>query len=500
MRTRQLLLLVVLFCSSALAQSQTAYKAQYGWGLPRVIATPSVTQGVVIDPGGKQVIIAEAAGLEASDLSGQNKKVLLEQSGIRGLLGQGTGAELTLAWYRRDRLGSDGVWWWYRGRAVLAFETPYAQFALLKYQEKPVLVGVLQKGAKSVLVMQFWGQPAKTIFQTSLNIGALGVNVLGNKIGLVFAEGFRSGQDEKYDLRFLQISSLELSVPKVQSQVLAPAVYAGTDQHFGVAIKAKQLLPIWWFETPEEQRAAAFNGQHNPRLALYDSGQIIEFAPAAPYLGQIDNALYFSLKNQIFSYNLENGGTRVEITTPENFATASLSSQRFVAWQSLQRDGYSSQLWLTDSGVPFEPTLVDRVSKTLGWNPWFPLQNLFGQSALSFMFAALAVIVTAPVVWLLRGRFLFGQSIWFGIGFAWLVLLLVRFLGGSASTPDWIFAPLLNASWWVVLLGLGFGSGLVYWQRQKLNTAELGATITASLVVFISTFIPVFSRVGFLQF
>jgi hypothetical protein len=500
MRNRQWLLLAVLCCSSAFAQSQTAFKAQNGWGLPRLLATPSVTQGVVIDPGGKQVIVAEAAGLEARDLSGQNKKMLFEQSGIRGLLGQGTGSELSLAWYRRDRLGSDGVWWWYRGRAVLAFETPYAQFGLLKFQEKPVLVGVLQKAEKSVLVMQIWGQPAKTIFQTSLNIGALGVNVLGDKIGVVFAEGFRSGQDEKYDLRFLQIASLELDVPKVQSQILAPAVYTGTDQRFGVAIKAKQFLPIWWYETLEEQRAAAFTGQHNPRLALYDNGKIIEFAPAGPYLGQIDNALYFSLKNQIFSYNLENRGARVEITTPEHFATASLSSQRFIAWQSLQRDGYSSQLWLTDSNAPFEPTLVDQVSKTLGWNPWFPLQNLFGQSALSFMLAALAVIITAPIVWLLRGRFLFGQSIWFGIGFASVVLLLVRFLGGSASTADWIFAPLLAASWWVVLLGLGFGSGLVYLGRQKLNAAELGATITASLVVFISTFVTVFSRIGFLQF
>ncbi len=489
------LLLAILFCcTSALAESSIAYKAQHGWGLPRQLATPSITQGVVIDS--STVIIAEMAGLETRDLNGQNPKLLLEQSGIRGLVGVGTGKNLALAWYRRDVTNPNGVWWWHKGKAQLAFETPYTDFALLEYQNQPMLVAVQQQGASTVVVVQRWGSTPKTIFQTNLNIGALAANAVGNQLGIVFAEGYRNPQDEKYDLRFLQLFNLELK----QSELLAPAVYLGRDQRFGVAIKADSLVPIWWYETKKEQSLAAFTKQHNPRLALYDQGQIIEFAVPAPYLGQIGNALYYHFKNQILSYNLESKITQVEITTPESLAFASLSSQRLVAWQSLGSDGFSSQLWLADSSLPFVPTLIDQVSRTLGWNPWFPVQNFFGQTALSLMLAALAVIIVAPVVWLLRGRFEFGQGIWFGIGFAWIVLLLLRIFGGSVVAPDWIFTPLLTAPWLVVFGGLILGSLLVFLQRQRLNGIELGATIAASLVVLVSTFVTVFSRVGFLQF
>ncbi len=489
------LLLAVLFCSTlALAESQIAYKAQHGWGLPRQIATPSITQGVVLDT--NRLIIAEMAGLETRDLNGQNPKLLLEQSGIRGLLGVGSGQNLALAWYRRDVTSANGVWWWHKGLAQLAFETPYADFSLLEYQGQPLLIAVQAQGASTALVLQRWGQTPKTVFKTKLNIGALAANTVANKIGIALAEGYRNPQDEKYDLRFLQISKLELE----QSKLLSPAVYLGREQRFGVALRGNNFLPIWWYETKKEQSFAAFTKQHNPRLALYENGQVVEFAPAATYLGQLGGAVYYSLKNQIISYDLESKTTRVEITTPESFAFASLSSQRLVAWQSLGRDGFSSQLWLADSGQPFEPTLVDQISRTLGWNPWFPVQNFLGQTALSLMLAGLAVLVVAPFVWLLRGRFDFGQGIWFGIGCAVFSLLLLRIFGGSVVAPTWIFMPLLTAPWLIVLLGIGLGSLLVYWQRKRLNGIELGATIAASLVVLVSTFITVFSRVGFLQF
>ncbi len=496
---------VVVFCcigfcyaSLAFAQLGTAYKAQHGWGLPRSIATSSITQGVVVDS--KRLIVAEAIGLEQRDLSGQNPKLLFTQSGIRDLQGAGTSTNLALAWYRRDTLNPNGLWWWFKGQATLALETPYTDFALLEMANKPVLIGVAQQGELTGVVIQFWNEKPKTIFQTKLNVGALAANSVAGRIGIVFAEGFRNGQDEKYDLRFLQVSNIEKNLPDVQSALLAPAVYLGRGQRFGVASKENQFLPIWWYETPEEQRLGAFTKQHNPRLALFEAGKIIEFAPPTPYLGQIGKALYYTIKDQIISYNLETKLTRVEITAPAGFSSANLSSQGLLAWQSVERDGFSSQLWLVDSNQPFSPSLIDQISKVLGWNPWFPAQNFFGQTALSLMLAALAVLLVAPFVWLLRGRFDFGQGTWFGMVCAWVVLLGGRIAGSSFNASNWIFAPLLNASWLIVLLGVAVGSGLVFWQRKRLNGTELGATIAASLVVLVGTFITVFSRIGFLRF
>jgi hypothetical protein len=411
---------------------------------------------------------------------------------------------LALAWFRRDALNPNGLWWWFKGQTQLALETPYTDFALLQVNNEPVLIGVAQQGELTGVVVQFWGQEPQTIFQTKLNVGALAANAVAGKIGIVFAEGYRNTQDEKYDLRFLQLVD-----QKIQSRLIAPAVYLGRDQRFGVALKSNQFIPIWWYETPDEQRLAGFTKQHHPRLAFFEAGKIIEFAPPVPYLGQLGSALYYIKEDQIISYNLETKVTQVEITAPSGFSSADLSyqrvpdlssQQRSIAWQSLEQDGFRSQLWFADSNQPFSPSLIDQISKVLGWNPWFPVQNFFGQSALSLVLAALAVLLVAPIVWLLRGRFDFGQGTWFGMVCAWVVLLGGRVVSSGFNAGNWVFAPLVNVPWQIVLLGTAVGSGLVFWQRKRLNGIELGATISVSLVVLVSTFIIVFSRIGFLKF
>jgi hypothetical protein len=498
--TVRYLFTILLCCSSALAQTeqQTAYKAQHGWALPRQIATTSITQGMVIDVPQKQMIVAETAGLERFDLNGQNKTLLLEQPGIRDLRGVGTGQSLALAWYQRDAVNPSGVWWWYKGKAKLVFETPYTDFALLEYQNKPLIIAVVQQGTKTVVVLQHWGLEAQTVFQTDLNIGALAANALKNQIGIVFAEGYRNSQDEKYDLRFLTFSNLE--VQKKQSAILAPAVYVGREQRYGVLIKNNSLVPIWWYETPAQQRLAAFTKQHQPRWALWENSQVVEFAPPSTYIGQIGNGIYYAFENQIFRYDLNQQQTRTELITPQGFRFTALSNQRIIAWQSLQADGFTSQVWRADSSVPFKPNLVDEISRVLGWNPWFPVQNLFGQVALALIIAGFMVGLIAPFVWILRGRFEIGQGTTFGIAFAWLFLVLGRIVTGSAQSADWLFAPLLNPSWIVVLIAMGLGGIGVFLFRKQLNGLELGATIAASAVLLIGLFIPIFSRLGFMQF
>lgn len=119
---------------------------------------------------------------------------------------------------------------------------------------------------------------------------------------------------------------------------------------------------------------------------------------------------------------------------------------------------------------------------------------------LSLVFAVTVVMIVAPSVWLLRHRFDFGQGAWFGLAVAWLVLLGGRILGGNLNWNNWVFAPLLEPAWWVVGLGLGLGSLAVFFNRKKLNSSELGATIASSLAVLIGVFVMMFSRVGFLQF
>ncbi len=498
LRAAKQFMIVLLVCfSSALAEN--AFQAQHGWGLAQHIATPNIAQGIVIDPEQKRIIIAEVNGLEQRDLNGQQSKILFATQGVRYLRGTGTGQQLTMAWYRRDPINPSGVMWWYKGKAVLALETPISEFVVLLVKGVPTLLTINQVGTKTEVYMQSWGQKATRIYQTTLNIGALAASVTSTgKIGVLFAEGYRNAQDEKYDARFLKISNNKT----VTSKLIAPAVFIGKDQRYGVAVYQEQLLPIWWFETVEEQRLAAFTHQHYPRLAILNNNQILEFAAPANIIGQIGNAIYYANKNFIYAFDLEKLSSQVQITTPESFSTAALASgsDKFMAWQSLQRDGFSNQLWIADSSQAFTPSFVDQASVALGWNPWFPLQNLLGQSALTLVLSILAMIIVVPVVWLLHGRLNLQQGVLFGTGFAWFILLALRIWGGTLNTPNWVFTPLLTPSWLVVIGGLIFASCIVFWQRKKLLGIELGATLAAGIVVLVASFITIFSRIGYLQF
>ncbi|MFN3266456.1 MAG: hypothetical protein ACK41E_06400 [Deinococcales bacterium] len=485
-----LIRLVLAFVILSATAQAAEYKAQHGWGLPTRQATSSITQGVVFDLAQKRIIVAESTGLESIDQNGQ-KALLLEQSGIRNLVGLGSGKNLVLAWYQRNITGESGVWWWYNNRARFAFATPYSNFSLVLEDNKPLLIAAIQNRALTELKLQRWGQPAKIIYQTEQNIGALSANALGKRIAMIFARGYRNERDEKYDLMLLEIGK--------PIRQIAPAVYLGKEQQYLMAVLDQDFVPIWWYETPQEQKVAAFTKQHFPRLALLEGEKIVEFAPPEKLLGQAETRVYYANKNRVSSIDLKSKETRLELISSDTLTTAHLSGQNLV-WQSLNQDGFSSQLWFVDKSQPFTPDLLDHISAALGWNPWHPWQNFFGQVMLSFIFAVAVVLVIVPSVWLLRHRFDFGRGAWFGLTVAWLVLLGGRIFGGNLGLGDWVFAPLFAPAWWVVGLGLALGSIAVFCNRKKLDGTELGATIACSLAVFISVFVMMFSRVGFLRF
>jgi hypothetical protein len=485
---RFLLILLMLLTASSPAFGQE-FKAQHGWGLPKQIGSSTVRQGVVLDD--QRMIVAETSGLEARDLNRKNPTLLHPQAGIRQLAGVGSGQDLALAWYQRDATNPSGVWWWFQNQAKLAFETPYSDFVLLQVKKRPVLIAMVQDGAQTALLMQFWGQKPKEIYRTSLNIGGLAAASSPDHIGIVFAEGYRNPQDEKYDLILL-----ELGKPM---QKIAPAVYIGREQRYVLAVWQNRFVPVWWFETPEEQRIAALTKRHNPRLAFWDKGNITEFAPPHKPLAQMGGRLFYSAKNKIYSLDFASRSTRLEVLAPEAISLAFVG-QDALLWQTLNQDGFTTQIWSVDKKQAHQPDWLEHVSAALGWNPWFVWQHLFGQTVLSLLFAVLVVSLIVPFVWLLRGRMDVGQGTWFGLVFGWVVLLGGRWWLGSWQTGDWTFAPLLNPPWWVVLLGVGLGSVAVLLNHKKINGTELGATISSGLVVLIGVFVMMFSRVGFLQF
>ena len=491
-----LLLISGLACSSANAQ----FQAQAGWGLPRQIANSTVTQGVVLDAAGQRVIVADQQGLISHGFASPNQTVLLEQSGIRGLVGTGSGRALALAWYSRSLSDNNAVWAWHRGSAKKLMETQNSSIAVALLNTAPVIAYAAAEGEQTAVYLERWNQPPVAVYRTKLNVGALALGIApSGQIGVLFAEGYRNAQDEKYDAVWLT-GRLEA---KFKPQRLGAAVFAGREQRYAVAVRGEQLLPVWWFESDEDQRRAALTKRHNPRLAIWDGAKPLEFAEAGDVIGQIGDALYYSVQSDLWALELTGLTTARQLIAPRGIITGAMGSAdatRYAAWQNLQSDGFASQIWLSDTAQPYQPSLIDRVSVSMGWNPWYAGQSALAQTVLAALIAAGAVMLTAPVIWLISTQTKHRIALWLAAGIGAAFVIASRVLSGTVSAPNWSFEALLTPPWWTAILGMLFGAALVWLLRKRISATDLAPTIASSLVVLTGVFVMVFSKAGFIRF
>ena len=496
-------LLLCLLTSSLLFSSAAAqFQAQAGWGLPRQIATSSVTQGIVLDAAGQRVIVADQQGLVAHAFESPNQSVLLEQGGIRGLVGTGSGQSLALAWYSRSLSDNNAVWAWHRGQAKKLIETQNSSVAVALLDGVPVIAYAAAEGEETTVYLERWGKPPIAVYRTKLNVGALslGIAAPSGRIGVLFAEGYRNAQDEKYDAIWLT-GRLEDNIFKRQR--LGAAVFAGREQRYAVAVRGGQLLPVWWFESDDDQRRAALTKRHNPRLAVWDGSKPLEFAAAGDVIGQIGNALYYSLESDLWALELAGLTATRQLIAPRGIitgATASAGATRFAAWQNLQSDGFASQVWLSDTKAPYQPNLIDRFSVSMGWNPWYAGQSALAQTVLSALIAAAAVMLTAPIIWLISTQVKNRITLWLAAALGAAFVIVSRILSGLLSAPNWSFEALLTPPWWTAALGVLFGAGLVWLLRRRISATDLAPTIASSLVVLTGVFVMIFSTAGFIRF
>jgi hypothetical protein len=492
--TVRALLICLLFASSALAQ----FQAQNGWGLPRRVAQTSLTQGLVLDAARNRVIVAEQNGIVAKNLEGEGENLLFEQQGVRNLVGAGGGDGLALAWYSRSLTEESAVWAWFQGKARKLAETSFTEVAVSLVDGQPLVFYTVSEEDRSVLYAQPWNAAKVAVRTTTLNIGALGVGVTARgRIGVVFAEGYRNAQDEKYDAIFATGTLKD----GFEARRVGAAVYVGREQRYGVAVKGEQLLPLWWFETDDEQRTAAFTKRHFPRFALWDGRTVREFDRPGRIVAQLENAVYYTVETDVRALDLETLQVSKQLITPETptqLASSVDSGVRRIAWQSLQADGFASSVWLADTTTPYQPSFVDHISVTMGWNPWYPGQSMLAQTLLAVLVAAGAVMLIAPLVWLAAHQFRFGVGVAIGIGA--LFVVGSRLWSGTVNAPGWSLEALLTPPWWTVPLGLALSAVALWLARKRLTRTELGPTIASSLVVLIGVFVMVFSKAGFIRF
>ncbi len=506
MRFRFSLILTLVLLSFNQARAQ--FQAQEGWGKPRLVTTLTATGGLILDATSNTAVALEETGLSQVNLQTGTKTKLIEQRGLKELRGVSSTWGMMGVWGERNLSSDDAlqVGWLQNGRLETERATingiPSAK-TVLASATGPVAIWAESLGEDTVIYFKNWRQKARIVYRTKLSIGALEtVQNPGSAYSFLFAEGYRNTQDEKFDAVLLT-GNLE----SLERKVLGPAVYT-RGQRYLLAQSANGAIPIWWWETPEDQRIAALTRSHNPLLTYWNGTEAIPFGEANTPIASGNNELFWVAKNTIFSANLRQLEQPKQLLLSPNSISAAqynkTDAKQVFVWQSVNQDGFSSNLYIADTLEPYIPNLIDRISVTLGWNPWYPSTSAMGQTAASLLMGAFGVFFITPITFLLSSRFGGAGVKGFRLGFilAWSFGLGIRFFGGLAvpNSGDFAFRALLEPSWWVVLFGLLLGSLIAVLNRKRFIRLELSAIITAGLVTLIATTISGFSRIGFLQF
>ncbi len=498
-------LLIITLVLSGFNQTRAQFQAQEGWGKPRLVTTLSATGGLILNADNNSVIALEETGLNQINLSTGAKTRLLEQRGLKELRGLSSIWGTMAAWGERNLSSDDvlSVGWLKNDKLEVerasANGIPNAK-TILADQTGPIVIWAESLGEDTVLYLKNWDRKARIVYRTKLSIGALAATRDSNgKYFFLFAQGYRNAQDEKFDAVLLKGNLI-----KLERQILGAAVYTRGQQY----LLTQNGVPIWWWETADDQRKAALTRVHSPLLAYWNGSKAVPFASASPTIAASSDHLFWSEGNNIFSANLQKFEQAKQLLLAPNTVSfaqyAQTKNKQIMVWQSVAQDGFASELYTADTLEPYKPSLIDRIAVTLGWNPWYVGTSALGQTAASLLIGAFGVLIITPIAFLLGSGFGGAgfKGFRFGLILAWSFGILARVLGGLAAknADTFAFTALLEPSWWVVLLGLGLGTLLAILNRKRFMSLELNTIITAGLVTLIASAISAFSRLGFVQF
>jgi hypothetical protein len=501
--TQSILRIILLALIACFSSVQAQYQAQHGWDKPRSILTGDYGEGIVLDAERGVLWLATTDGLAQQGLDGRAARLSIAQRGVRRLVGQSGRLGTALVWTQIDPLGTDTIWSAWNGKvAPLSRGLQVLTYATSVDDQGAIFAYVTLENGTTTVYLRDWGQLARAVYRTSLNLGALTLERTPSGTTLLFAEGYRITRDrangvteEKFDAVTLEVES---GVTK--RTVLGPAVFRDQRQRFVLYRHRSGLIPVWAWETQAEQRAAMTTGAHNPRLVYLQDAQIKPFAGDARLIGQLGDELLFVDGSSIQGYTLGKA-VRQLLLSPETIDRVSLSeikAVRVAAWSTVALNDQTN-VYLSDTRRAFVPGVLDRISVGLGWNPWYAVQTALAQMILALAFGFVSSVFCLPLMWLFSSAF--GHNPWRAcLVAAWVVVfgayVLVQRLAQAA--PDVPFAPLFGSPVWLVLAYLSVVTALVQLVRLRWRS-RFEPLVGGLFIVFVVVALLTFGRAGFLN-
>ena len=160
-----------------------------------------------------------------------------------------------------------------------------------------------------------------------------------------------------------------------------------------------------------------------------------------------------------------------------------------IVWYGRTQGG-AVEAYASDDSAPFRPTIADRLAALMGWSPWSPWQQGFGQLLTSVLVGVITVMVLAPLMFalsLLLARFGFARQrpLTTGVGLGVATPVLVALIVGWRFPASGL-TQIGDRSVVVAVITLLLGAVVAYLLNRRADReAQLGILVTSLTVVLV---------------
>lgn len=419
--------------------------ADGGWGRPTALATDGAvaTVGVVAVGNVVELVWADQTGVwlaESPVADHAAPRLLAPAEGVRQVSVGNVAGELAVAWAQRDRTtGRYHHFLWWRGKVTPLWDDPLeVRFDFLTLGGVPYALATLRSGGAAHLTLLPLDQSdgELVLHTTGLSVrGATHAETDDGGLWLAWLEGKTErtefGVDSEWNAFALLVDpsgTASAALPLGRADVTDQRQRAVVDALPGGALAA-------WSGEDGNLHAAIVERRPDGPVALSvtrgaDAGQAGGsgrlLAAAWPYVYAIDGASFrrFDVVDVLGVADVLDVGdvlsqppaaaainvlwSPVTVEAAE-FVGATPTTPDAIAWLG-REEGGAVRLFASDDRAPLRLTWRDRLARTMGWNPWYLVEQAIGQALTAVLVGVLGalaalpyLLVAAPIVARTRG-------------------------------------------------------------------------------------------------
>jgi hypothetical protein len=394
--------------------------ADGGWGRPAALPGDGAvaTVGVTAAAGVVELVWADQVGVwiaESPAAGPWEPRLLAPAQGVRQVSAGTVAGELAVAWAQRDRTTGryhHSLWW--RGSVTPLLDDPLeVRFDFVTLGGAPYALATLRSGgAAHLTLLPLDARGAELVLHTTeLSVrGATYAQADDGGLWLAWIEGRTERTEFGVDAEW-NAFTLIVDPAGVASEALPLGTADVTDQRQRALVNAAPggALAAWSDEDGRLRAALIERRPGDPvTLAVTRASDARQVPPAGrllaaawPYVYSVDGASFrrFDVADGLSEPAAAGAVTNVlwSPVTVEGaeFVGATPTTPDAIAWLG-RAEGGAVRLFTSDDRAPMRLTWRDRLARTMGWNPWYALEQAVGQALTAVLVGVLGALAALP--------------------------------------------------------------------------------------------------------